>query len=88
LIINCNWGIGCRCHIEDEYCPLHDCLCTEIKHPGCPIHKETPKRYYKPEKRLEENTKSNYIKMDHDDDYNENWNYWQKACWGKANIIK
>ena len=43
--------IECRCNIEDEYCQLHDCLCTEIENPFCPIHRpihrKEPKRYYK-----------------------------------------
>lgn len=44
--------IECRCSIEDEYCPLHNCLCTEIENPFCPIHRKQPKRYYKNKKEI------------------------------------
>jgi len=50
-----NVFIECRCDIEDEYCPLHDCLCTEIENPYCPIHRKTPKRYYKDKPKMKIN---------------------------------
>ena len=44
--------IECRCHIKNEWCPLHDCTCTQIEDENCPIHRIKPARYYKDQDEL------------------------------------